>query len=427
MEQTGDADAYFHESKGFDIFQPHENFLNVHNYFYPLFLSGIKIIGIESRQEIAIFQWLCMVAFSIILAGLTYKNIAFGQKALITFFVFLFIFFPNSLSYNPTTNNENLVYLLYLTLMVLIISYVDFIKENTRLHTHNLIQVFFGLSFGIISGLIWMTRPSLVTIPILTLLTINLLILKNKKLIDFVLLNLSYGFSVFLTSIPEIMITRFYSADFANGIFSWDIAKSSPGYSNYIWSGTTNMTSCGPRWMEFSSLGKAHGELASVNLLPDLNIIEKYQSYFFHFISYIDPRPSPTYTFDLVGNKWLVVTFINSLTLALFIFLIYKLIFNLRKHKIMPRLLESILLVWILVIFLTSIRMHGEYRYGQLLFLTIPIYNLFYSHKYFKDKKIKKYVLYILFLTLTIFAGVVFIKNFILHSSAPWVNCVSLG
>jgi hypothetical protein len=387
-KQIGDAEVYFNESLMIDKWIFHEFFLSIHNYGYPSFLSILRSIKIDSRFEIGVTQHLLLLLSVILLSFVISKKKYFIQ----TFTLLnVSIFLPNGVAYSGNTLTESLVSTIYVICLATLILILIGLKNNNHSYKKTLQITNYVFLLALLAGLIMMIRPAHIMLPIVFYVVVLAIFLLYKRTFwSLILVSLVFFSGVIIAFIPEFMISNLLGGSIKNSIFSLGMAFGNNQYANYNWAYFTNMTSCGPvAW----SLSPHWDWPATYNIsggLPDLTFFDKSVARVMHLVNMIDPRPGPTYVFSLNGTSWYFLTILNTLIILTTLFINFLWLKNYKKNHIQDIKIYIIFNFLILSSLLLAMRIHGEYRFGQLFFINMATFCAYFFNNSDYRVKIKE-------------------------------------
>ena len=424
--QIGDADVYFNESLLIDKGIFHEYFLNLHNYGYPTFLSVLRIFGIESRFEVGVLQH-SMLLFSVgLLSSVISKN---RTQFLYTLTLLNFsIFIPNGIAYSSNTLTESLVstiYILTIVLTYLLILNLKSLNDGKIIVSQNVIYIFLIAMF---SGVIMMLRPAYIWVPVIFFVIIMSLFLRQK--INFIftifVLPIIFVVGVVIVFIPEMWISNLLGGNLSNSVFSLGMAKANTQYAYYTWTFFTNMTGCGPLGWDLSPYFEwptTYGDFVQTS--PKLSLFDKFAALSMHLVNMIDPRPGPTYNFSLTGNHWYPLTIINAIIIFLTVAYLFFYLRNFRNPRIQNKEFFFTNVLLVLSSLFMAVRIHGEYRFGQFLFISMAIFCAFMFNNSDYKYQFKKNTKVIVFLFAIQLIVLIILKEQVLNSSDYLSSCMS--
>ena len=424
--QIGDADVYFNESLLIDKGIFHEYFLNLHNYGYPTFLSVLRIFGIESRFEVGVFQHSILLLSVALLSSVISKN---KTQFLYTFTLLNFsVFIPNGISYSSNTLTESLVSTIYILTIIftyLLILNLKSLNDRKITVSQNVIYIFLIAMF---SGVIMMLRPAYIWIPAIFFLIVVLLFLIQKKNFIFTIFVLPIIFvvGVVIVFIPEMWISNLLGGNLSNSVFSLGMAKANTQYAYYTWTFFTNMTGCGPLGWDLSPYfdwPTTYGDISQTS--PKLSLFDKFVALSMHLVNMIDPRPGPTYNFSLTGNHWYPLTIINAIVIfltATYSFFSFR---NFRNNSIKNKEFFFTIILLILSSFFMAVRIHGEYRFGQFMFISMAVFCAFMFNNSDFKYQFKKNTKVIVFLFAIQLIALIILKEQVFNSSDFLRSCIS--
>ena len=406
-KQIGDAEVYFNESLMIDQQIFHEFFLSIHNYAYPTFLSILRLLKIDSRIEIGVTQHLLLLLSVISLSIIISKKKYFMQ---IFTLLNVSIFLPNGIAYSGNTLTESLVSTIYVISLVILILIVIIEKNSKHSYKKTLQIMIYVFLLALLAGLTMMIRPAHISLPIvfyIIVLTI-FLFFRKKSFWSLILVSLVFFSGVFIAFIPEFMISNSLGGSIKNSVFSLGMATANNQYANYTWTYFTNMTSCGPVGWSLSPHFDWPATYNNISgALPDLTFFDKSVARVMHLVNMIDPRPGPAYVFSLNGSSWYSLTIINTLIILTTLLINFLWLKNYKKNNIQEIKIYIIFNFLILSSLMLAMRIHGEYRYGQLFFINMATFCAFFINNSDYREKIKenkiKFVFVLIFTLLLLY------------------------
>jgi hypothetical protein len=384
-----------------------------HNYMYPSFLFLARSIGLTSRTSISMLQFALIFGACILISVRLHKVLALSVIQLMSI-TLLAAFFP-ILAFSGYTLTESLASALLIIWFGL---WLELVLKKYSSFEHYLLLLITSL----VSGIIWMTRPSLVWIPLTHIICVVVIELKVPTSIGSRLKHsvgsalMTLGVLV-LVAMPQYLITR-GTRTIVNGVFHLDDWATNrtlyPSLLRYV----TNMSGCGPLRLFFSPDGQTAEALSSghYNSSPIYRLI----GFIARWCSGWDAVPSPlTYVDHLSNFPWIFLSALSGFLIAAPFFLALC-----RRN---PGLLEGRMRfaeLGLLFIFIVSqIAMgitDGEFRYNFAGWIFAGL-SLVLLPQHFKDGfPWRRYVA----VSLSISFFVIVVGQLTLSFSQAWLACV---
>jgi hypothetical protein len=315
-----DADVYLTESSDLKIlgFIPPAGsawLSEVHNYLYPTFLFLARSVGFTSRSSISVLQFALIVGACFIFSRRLFKIVSLSLFQLMG--ITLLIAFVPILAFSGYLLTESVASALLILWIGLWLELV--LKESSNLQRYSLI---FAGSF--LTGIIWMTRPSLIWVPLTNigcvllweLVTHASWLSRVKSAMTSVVLMIA---AVFLVAIPQYLITR-GSRSFLNGVFHLDNWAADQGHST-IFRYITNISGCGPVQLIFSPYSQTVAGLNQAH--QNGSIIYRIIGFVTRWCSGWDAVPTPmTYVYHLSVFPWIILSALAGLFITAPFFLV---------------------------------------------------------------------------------------------------------
>jgi hypothetical protein len=410
--QCCDADWYKRESdlivtNGF-LPENGETWLStVHNFFYPVFLHFLQLLGIDTRIEIAHAQFVLLLLFSS--SFLVFLEKVSGSFSTLLYFIYLGLTCFLSLNFIGFTLTEGLS-------SSLIIGLVSILYLKTKGYISDKWILLCNYTLIVLSSLLWTIRPSFLWLPFVIILSITLeqLILNSAKKLA-ALKNLLISMSLtFFIMIPQIVFSR--RENLLDSLFHFSDLRA----QSYLLSGavrySTNLSGCGPAQLTFSPYAQDFAELASATPLD--NIFTRLALFVARVVSGWDAFPSNfVYMTDFGNTLSLLITLISG-----YVFIAPVLLFvnTLKSNVPLENRTRNFLLILIFIASQVSMGLtHGEFRYNiigwSIGFIAIMV--LVSNSDEFKLK------IFLIFGTLATFMMIT-IGQITLLFSAYWIECV---
>ena len=144
-----------------------------------------------------------------------------------------------------------------------------------------------------------------------------------------------------------------------------------------------------------------------------------------HLVNMIDPRPGPTYNFSLTGNHWYPLTIINAIIIFLTVAYLFFYLRNFRNTRIQNKEFFFTNVLLVLSSLFMAVRIHGEYRFGQFLFISMAIFCAFMFNNSDYKYQFKKNTKVIVFLFAIQLIVLIILKEQVLNSSDYLSSCIS--
>lgn len=416
--QCCDADLYLSEAtniKG-SGFLPQSGtpwLSSFHNYMYPSFLFLARSIGLTSRTSISTLQFALIFAACVFISIRLYK--ALGLSAIqLTSITLLAAFFP-ILAFSGYLLTESLASAFLILWFGLWLELA--LKKFSNFQHYLLVFI-----TSLVSGIIWMTRPSLMWVPLANIICVFAWELKVRTsipsrimhAIGSALVTLS---AVVIVALPQYLITR-NSRSILNGVLHLDDWATNRAFESSVLRYVTNMSGCGPLQLIFSPYGQTSEALAPAhyNSSPIYRLI----GFVARWCSGWDAVPSPlTYVDHLSIFPWILLSALSGFLIVAPFFLV------LCKRNVSPlgrnmRLAEiGLLFVFVLSQIAMGIT-HGEIRYNVAGWLLAGL-SLALLPQHFRDGfPWKRY----LAISLSVSFFVIVVGQLTLSLSQFWLACV---
>lgn len=360
--QCCDADLYLSEASNLKTsgFIPQGGtpwLSSFHNYMYPSFLFLARLIGLTSRTSISMLQFALIFAACIFISIRLYKVLGLSAIQL-TSITLLAAFFP-ILAFSGYLLTESLASALLIIWFGL---WLELVLKKLSNFKHYLLVFFTSL----LTGIMWMTRPSLMWVPLAHIICIFALELKTRTSVPSRIRH-SIGSAivalgaVVIVAVPQYLITR-GSKSIVNGVLHLDDWAINRVFESSVLRYVTNMSGCGPLQLIFSPYGQTSEALspAHYNSSPIYRLI----GFVSRWCSGWDAVPSPlTYADHLSIFPWILLSALSGFLIVTPFFLV------LCKRSAAPlggkmRIAEIGLLFIFLVSQVAMGITHGEIRYN---------------------------------------------------------------
>ncbi len=416
--QCCDADLYLSEATNIKTsgYLPQSGtpwLSSFHNYMYPSFIFLARSIGLTSRTSISMLQFALIFAACIFISIRLYK--ALGLSAIqLTSITLLAAFFP-ILAFSGYLLTEALASALLILWFGLWLELA--LKKHSNFQHYVLIFI-----TSLVSGIIWMTRPSLMWVPLAHIICIFAWELKTrtaipariKHAIGSALVTLS---AVVIVALPQYLITL-SSRSIVNGVLHLDDWATNRVFESSVFRYVTNMSGCGPLQLIFSPYGQTSEALSPAHY---------YSSPTYRLIGFVarlcsgwDAVPSPlTYVDHLSIFPWILLSALSGLLIVAPFFLV------LCKRGTSPhgsnmRLAQIGLLSIFLVSQIAMGITHGEIRYNVAGWLLAGL-SLALLPQHFRDGfPWKRYAT----ISLSVSFFVIVVGQLTLSLSQFWLACV---
>lgn len=416
--QCCDADLYLSEASNIKAtgFLPQSStswLSSFHNYMYPSFLLLAKSIGLTSRTSISMLQFALIFAACILISIRLYKVLGLSAIQL-TSITLVAAFFP-ILAFSGYLLTESLAsaFLILWVGLWLELS----LKKFSKLRRYILI---FTTSF--VAGIIWMTRPSLMWVPLANIICIVVLELARHNSIrsrighaaGSIFATLS---ALVLVALPQYLITR-DSRPILNGVFHLDDWATSRTFESSVFRYVTNISGCGPVQLIFSPYGQDAEALspAHYNSSPIYRLI----GFLARWCSGWDAVPSPlTYVYHLSIFPWIMLSATSGfLIVAPFFLVLCK-----RGASALTGSMRQASVGIFFIFILSQIAMgitHGEIRYNVAGWLLAGL-SLMLLPQHFKEGfPWKRYLI----ASMSVSLFVIVVGQLTLALSPYWIACV---
>lgn len=301
-----DADVYFVESSNLKIlgFIPRVGSVwlsEVHDYLYPTFLFLARSVGFTSRSSISVLQFALIFGASYFFSKRLFKvaKLTLVQMMSIT----LLIAFIPILSFSGYLLTESIATAFLIMWVGLWLELV--LEENSDFQKYLLI---FAGSF--LTGVIWMTRPFLIWVPVTNIACVILWQLATRNswssrikasIVSMVLMITA----LFIVAIPQYLITK-SSRSLLNGVFHLDNWGADQGHST-IFRYITNISGCGPLQLIFSPYSQTVEGLNQAHY--NSSFVSRFIGFVARWCSGWDAVPSPmTYVYHLSIFPWILLS-----------------------------------------------------------------------------------------------------------------------
>jgi hypothetical protein len=240
------------------------------------------------------------------------------------------------------------------------------------------------------------------------------------------MLPIIFAAGVVIVFVPEMWISNLLGGNLSNSVFSLGMAKANTQYAYYTWTFFTNMTGCGPLGWDLSPYFEwptTYGAISQT--LPNLSLFDKFAALLMHLVNMIDPRPGPTYNLSLTGTHWYPLALINAIIIFLTVVYLFFSLKNFKNTNIQNKEFFFTSILLILSSLFMAVRIHGEYRFGQFLFISMAIFCAFMinnSDFKFAFKKNIKVIVVIFTIELIV---LMILKEHVLNSSDYLNYCIS--
>lgn len=416
--QCCDADLYLSEAtniKG-SGFLPQSGtpwLSSFHNYMYPSFLFLARSIGLTSRTSISMLQFALIFAACIFISIRLYKLLGLSAIQL-TSITLLAAFFP-ILAFSGYLLTESLA-------SAFLILWFGLWLELAAKKLSNFQHYLLVFITSLVAGIIWMTRPSLMWIPLANIICVfalelkirNSILLRIKHAVGSALVTLS---AVAIVALPQYLITR-GSRSILNGVLHLDDWATNRVFESSVLRYVTNMSGCGPLQLIFSPYGQTSEALAPAhyNSSPIYRLI----GFVARWCSGWDAVPSPlTYVDHLSNFPWIFLSALSGFLIVAPFFLV------LCKRSANPlgrnmRLAEiGLLFVFILSQVAMGIT-HGEIRYNVAGWLLAGLALALLPQHFRNGFPWKRYVA----ISLSVSFFVIVVGQLTLSLSQFWLACV---
>jgi len=414
-----DANAYYLEgtqigAQGF-IPTPGTAWINsLHNYLYPSFIYLARSLGLDSRSSITILQFVLIIAACIIVSKRLTKVLTMSFVSLLG--MTLLIAFVPILAFSGYLLTEALA-------TVLLILWVGLwfelsLKEFSRGKRELLI---FALS--LLAGLLWMTRPAFLWVPLTNVLCLLLLEYERRtsriSLIKNVLSTTVLA-SVITVAVayPQYLVTR-STTSAVDGLFH------TQGWSWYqtieasVYRYVTNLSGCGPEQLMFSPYTQTFegAEPAHFHTSPIFRLV----GFIARVVTGWDAVPSPlTYVYNLGVFPWVLLTALTGFLICAPIFLIFPLKSPSGSGTNKFRTVEIGIVFTFLVSQLAVGITHGEFRYNVAGWILSGFAILLLPQHFKLGFPFKSYITASVIVSLF----VIVVGQLTLSLSQAWVACV---
>lgn len=416
--QCCDADLYLSEATNIKAsgFLPPSGtpwLSSFHNYMYPSFLFLARSIGLTSRTSISMLQFALIFAACIFISIRLYKVLGLSaiQLASITL---LAAFFP-ILAFSGYLLTESLT-------SAFLILWFGLWFELALKKLSNFQHYLLVFITSLISGIIWMTRPSLMWVPLANIICVFGWELKVrtsipsriKHAIGSALVTLS---AVVIVALPQYLITR-GSRSIVNGVLHLDDWATNRVFESSVLRYVTNMSGCGPLQLIFSPYGQTSEALAPAhyNSSPIYRLI----GFLARLCSGWDAVPSPlTYVDHLSIFPWILLSALSGFLIVAPFFLV------LCKRSTGPlgrnlRLAEIGLLFMFVISQVAMGITHGEIRYNVAGWLLAGLSLALLPQHFRNGFPWKRY----LAVSLSVSFFVIVVGQLTLSLSQFWLACV---
>lgn len=420
LKQSGDTEVYLAEAqkiKELGVFpNGNQTWLSTfHNYLYPFTLHLLESIGLGSRFWVVFFQ-----------VGLAFLSVLFTRKVFAVAFgirvktvqrvLWLALLLPviSNSGYHLTEGFAIPCILVYISLIVCL-TRNDYSENRWRF-------VWDLSTFNLFSGLIWMIRPQLFWVGVLSIpITIFLLLFNCKNCIkrfQTSVFSLLLSISILTVVVaPQVLIARPHQTAI-NALFHFDDLKGVIRGERSMYRYYSNLTGCGPSPIIFSPYAQTY-EGALNNPIND-SLAARINKFVSTLVSGWDTYPQPiTYITNSGFSFWSLTSFLPGffiLSCVRFIKMSMKVKLIRGSHKdVWKYSLASLFIVSQLQLGLT----HGEYRYNLFgLILSIVFSISYFPRNNFSD--VRKDASKILGLNLLIFLA----GQTTISLSNIWLECI---
>ena len=423
--QCCDAEIYFNElmdlkRTGFIPGSGEEPWLTTfHNYLYPLFLQVLDFIGFSNRNEIGLVQFLLILISNFFAAYRLSKVLKSSFSS-----IFKFILLANLLavySYSGFFLTEALA-----TVFMTVWAAVTLEMLIRRFRNESVLKLFsWNCSFA---ALAWMTRPSMIWVPMATLAILIFMELmagksRNLKFQHLVIPPFVWTAIVLLIALPQWLISM-NNRGLASGVFKLGQWEEFQAFEVTSYRYLTNLSGCGPVPLIFSPFTQNTPFTLNPNEIwpPEYHktIIYRIVDLLASFVSGWDAVPSPlTYVNSLAIFPWILLTLISGFIISVPFIATFQSFRKDSPHSNFQWVNFCLLLVFLVSQVSVAVT-HGEFRFNLSGWIIGSIIFIFASANNFWSFGLFKYIS----ISFVISLFILIVGQLTLMMSSYWVNCV---
>ncbi len=388
-----------------------------HNYFYSLMINILSNFGLIGRPAITGFQFvLIMLIATFIFLDTLDLHLLVSRRRTFQLILGALVFFLN-INFTIYGITEGLA-------ASLILLFFYSLARLTYLTNFSTWSYRVVVSISFLSAIIWMIRPSLTWIPLITLISIYIHCENfNTKLKLTSLYKVGMSLLIhFVVSLPQLLIPR--SGSWMNNLFHLDTLGKFANFEANVLRYSTNLSGCGPIQLFYSPYSQDISDVYSNEYQQ--NSIIRFASFGARIVSGWDAFPS-NFTYLSEYNQFLPL-FLTSLAGLMFISPLFLAVLSVRSFDFVSKassyrqLGSRLILPFSFIISQIAAGIsHGEFRYNLIGWILGFICLSLLTRLNFSNAN------YFLIGALSFFVSISFliIGQLTLLFSDAWLKCIS--